>query len=114
MSKERLSKLQKIILQIISDHGGHIDRKNHEGDPKVKDIIYPNVLKLYGSDNRRSVSAAISRSICNLENKGYVKLWIRYYGNQIGGIELTSKGSLKVNEFQHQNPLTITNKVKTC
>lgn len=99
MSKNRLSGLQKLILQIILEEGGEIGYFGQETPrpyTKVRDVIYPKVLKLYNNKNKRSISASISRSIANLKIKGYVSLH-RAYCEYINGIKLTSKATQLVN-----------------
>jgi len=105
MSNERLSKLQKLILQILFEEGGEIGylrQGKYHPHTEVRDVIYPRVLKLYSNKNKRSISASISRSISNLEIKGYVSVHRAYCG-YANGLNLTSKAMRLVNDNDFSN-----------
>jgi len=95
MSKERLSKLQKCILTFILQHNNEFKelRKSNQR------MLYSYVSGFYkkNPENKRSISASLSRSIRNLKKKGYIECSYFVYGGMLGRCMLTSKGYDVVN-----------------
>lgn len=91
MTKERLSKLQRVILHILLQNGGTIKEPKNSQNRK----LYTEVLRQLSESkpvNNRSVSASLSRSINNLWDKGYIECSRYEYGSGLASIKLTAKG----------------------
>lgn len=83
MKNVRLSKLQKIILIILHENNYYVYGHNELFRLIVNKFQQLNMLTL----NKRSLSVSLSRSLINLEDKGYI--WFsRNYCNKRNWVQL--------------------------
>jgi len=105
MSKERLSKQQRLIIDFIYKNGGELQQPKRSNSK----IIYFHLLGVLGVVNKRSLSSSLSRSLNNLRDKGLIECTYFYYGGGLARCRLTSKG-YHVQNLAHDNNKNIETK----
>lgn len=96
MAKERLSKLQRIIIKILQEwklpYLSHRDLCRFVAEEMGKATSPPFAFVLPGPIVEDSFRSTFSQSIRNLANKGLVDLYSNRFQTQIIEVRLTKKG----------------------